>query len=237
MKFLILFTALAVPTLGNVPSFTLNAERSLDGSPSVTVAFPDGYQDTLILNKFYTNEEERLEEEDDTCAYIGHLENEPEACVAMTGCFGQEAVEFSIASTHALDAGTYSWNMDGTVHVIENPLSHDRPSAFVRAEEANEDTEIIEGDEIFMKHQHEEEVLIGMFCWGGWGWGCNSGGSGGRGNSGGNSGGGGGSSNGNCNQKSHTLDYKVNCGRVKSRKNKTSYKTQSSRGKKVIKRK
>ena len=84
MKFLIFVAALAVPVLGEVPSFTLNAERSIDGSPSVTVSFPDGYQDTLILNKFYTNEEERMEGEEDTCAYIGHLANEPEACVAMT---------------------------------------------------------------------------------------------------------------------------------------------------------
>ena len=203
MKFLLLLTALAVPTLGNVPSFTLNAERSLDGSPSVTVAFPDGYQDTLILNKFYTNEEERLEEEDDTCAYIGHLENEPEACVAMTGCFGQEAVEFSIASTHALDAGTYSWNMDGTVHVIENPLSHDQPSAYLRADEGHGKV-VMNGDEEYYEDDHAIEVTISEFCWGGWGWGCNSGGGGGRGNTGG-----GGSSNSNCNQKSHTLDYKV----------------------------
>ena len=184
------------------PSFTLNAERSLDGSPSVTVTFPDGYQDTLILSKFYTNEEERLEEEEDTedtCAYVGHLANEPEACVAMTGCFGQEDVEFSIASSHAADSGTYSWNMDGTVHVIDNPLREDRPSAFLRAEGDKEDKEVINGDEILLEDDHKVEVLFEAFCWNGWGWGCSSGG-------GSNNGGG---SNSNCVQASHTLDYKV----------------------------
>ena len=166
MKFLIFIAALAVPILGEVPTFTLDLERSINRSPSVTVTFPDGYQDTLILSKFYTNEEVKMEGEEDTCAYIGHLANEPEACVAMTGCFGQEDVQFSIFSSHAADSGTYSWNMDGTVHVIENPLREDQPSNYLWAQENEEDTEVI--------------------------------------NSGGAS-----SSYSNCDQKSHTLDYKV----------------------------
>ena len=204
-----------------VPSFTLNAERSLDGSPSVTVAFPDGYQDTLILSKFYTNEEERLEEEEDTCAYIGHLANEPEACVAMTGCFGQEDVEFSIASSHALDSGTYSWNLDGTVHVIDNPLREDRPSVPLRADGDEEDKEVINGDEIFMEKDHAVEVLFEEFCWNGWGWGCSSGGDS-------NTGGG---SSGKCDtQPSHTLEYKVTVVESLIRKSNASYKSYISRG-------
>ena len=34
-----------------LPSFTLNAERSIDGSPSVTITFPNGYTDTLALTQ------------------------------------------------------------------------------------------------------------------------------------------------------------------------------------------
>ena len=97
---------------------------------------------------------EGIEEEEDTCAYVGHLANEPEACVAMTGCFGQEDVEFSIASSHAADSGTYSWNMDGTVHVIDNPLREDRPSVPLRADGDEGDKEVINGDEIFMEKDH-----------------------------------------------------------------------------------
>ena len=244
MKFLLFVIALTVSTNGEllgkqpymtlsesseslsvcillVPSFTLNAERSLDGSPSVTVAFPDGYQDTLILSKFYTNEEERLEEEEDTCAYIGHLANEPEACVAMTGCFGQEDVEFSIASSHALDSGTYSWNLDGTVHVIDNPLREDRPSVPLQAEGDEEDKEVINGDEIFMEKDHAVEVLFEEFCWNGWGWGCSSGGDS-------NTGGG---SSGKCDtQPSHTLEYKVTVVESLIRKSNASYKSYISRG-------
>ena len=100
----------------------MNAERSEDGSPSVSITFPNGYEDTLVLNKFYTNDEEKLEDEDNTCAYIGHLKKDMEACVAMTGCFGQEPVEFSVISDRVEDSGAYVWNLDGTVSVLENPL-------------------------------------------------------------------------------------------------------------------
>jgi len=113
--------------------------------------------------------------------------------------FGQEDVEFSIASSHAVDSGTYSWNMDGTVHIIDNPLREDRPSAFLRAEGDKEDKEVINGDEILLEDDHKVEVLFEAFCWNGWGWGCSSGG-------GSNNGGG---SNSNCVQASHTLDYKL----------------------------
>ena len=40
--------------------------------------------DKLILNKFHANEDDKQNSDPD-CCYIGHLKNEPEACVAMTG--------------------------------------------------------------------------------------------------------------------------------------------------------
>ena len=100
------------------PMFSLNSERSLDNSPRVTITFPDGYQDTLNLRHFYTNEKEKSVEEANTCAYVGHLEREPEACVAMTGCYGEEDVEFSIASKHSVGSGLYKWTLDGHVEII-----------------------------------------------------------------------------------------------------------------------
>ena len=102
------------------PMFSLNSERSLDNSPRVTITFPDGYQDTLNLRHFYTNEKEKSVEEANTCAYVGHLEREPGACVAMTGCYGEEDVEFSIASKHSVGSGLYKWNLDGEVEIIQH---------------------------------------------------------------------------------------------------------------------
>ena len=69
----------------------VSKKRSNDGVPSVSVLFPDGYKDTLILSKFHANDEDRIANEEH-CNYAGHLLNEPEACVAMTGCFGSEDV-------------------------------------------------------------------------------------------------------------------------------------------------
>ena len=40
--------------------------------------------DKLILNKYHANEDDKQNSDPD-CCYIGHLKNEPEACVAMTG--------------------------------------------------------------------------------------------------------------------------------------------------------
>ena len=40
--------------------------------------------DKLILNKYHANEDDEQNSDPD-CCYIGHLKNEPEACVAMTG--------------------------------------------------------------------------------------------------------------------------------------------------------
>ena len=40
--------------------------------------------DKLILSKYHANEDDEQNSDPD-CCYIGHLKNEPEACVAMTG--------------------------------------------------------------------------------------------------------------------------------------------------------
>ena len=76
-------------------------ERSSDRSPRVSVTFPDGYQDNLVLSRFDANDEDRMANKEH-CNFIGHLENEPEACVAMTGCSGSEDVHLTIISKHVM---------------------------------------------------------------------------------------------------------------------------------------
>ena len=105
---------------GSAPIFTLNAERSIDGSPSVTVTFPDGYTDTLALTK-HVGTLSRFEVDLESCNFIGHLTNEPEACVAMTGCPGKEDLQFTILSQHALDSSMYVWKQDGSIEVVAAP--------------------------------------------------------------------------------------------------------------------
>ena len=93
-------------------------ERSFNGAPNVAVTFPDGYKDNLELSIFYGNQEDRMSGIE-RCHYFGHLANEPEACVAMTGCVGSEDVEFTIFSTHANESPMFKWTKDGNVEIIE----------------------------------------------------------------------------------------------------------------------
>ena len=52
------------------------------------------------------------------CVYFGHLANEPEACVAMTGCAGSEDVELTILSTHNEVSHTFKWLKEGDVEIL-----------------------------------------------------------------------------------------------------------------------
>ena len=106
-------------TIDIAPTFTVSKERSYDDAPIVSVAFPDGYKDTLLLRKFHANDEDRIANEEH-CNYAGHLANEPEACVAMTGCFGFEDVHFTILSTHTPESSMFTWTKDGNVETIDS---------------------------------------------------------------------------------------------------------------------
>ena len=74
--------------------------------------------DTLILRKFYGNEEDRMADME-RCHYIGHLAEEPEACVAMTGCIGSEDVELTILSSHATESSTFRWTLEDKVEILK----------------------------------------------------------------------------------------------------------------------
>jgi hypothetical protein len=102
-------------------SFALVEERSVNESPRVTVTFPDGYTDTLVLNRYYSSEKDRMAEAEE-CHFIGHLAKEQDACVAMTGCIGSEDIDFTIMSSHATKSAMFKWSKDGHVEIIESPF-------------------------------------------------------------------------------------------------------------------
>ena len=110
------FTAESKPT----PRFALVEERSSNGVPMVSVTFPDGHEDTLILERHHFLENDRTDQ-GEACNYIGHLKNDPEACVAMTGCPGSDDVEFTILSNHATESPMFKWTKEDTVEIIEHP--------------------------------------------------------------------------------------------------------------------
>merc|ERR1711935_1325928 len=132
------FNILALITLASIakakkiaPTFILVEERNANGVPSVAVTFPDGHSDVLLLDKFYANEEDRMIKGHqgipnvEQCVYFGHLANEPEACVAMTGCPGSEDVEFTILSTHNEVSHTFKWSKEGDVQILSRTDNDD----------------------------------------------------------------------------------------------------------------
>ena len=90
----------------------------------VSITFPDGHDDILILEHHHFSEEDRNAQQ--ACHYIGQLKNDPEACVAMTGCPGSDDVEFTILSNHATESPMFKWTKQDTVEIIEHPylVSH-----------------------------------------------------------------------------------------------------------------
>lgn len=162
--------ALALPNepLCSVPKFQQLEDRSEDGSPIVEITFPNSYTDKLILNRYYLNEEEE-QAGAEHCNYVGHLELDQEACVAMTGCIGTDDVEFTIMSTN-LPESSYKWTKDGEVHVVKNP---DLPSSSLEIPREDHPDDKGKDEAHWNPEQEAVEVKIEAFCWNGWGWGCN----------------------------------------------------------------
>ena len=104
--------------------FSLIGKVSRNSNPKIVVTFPDGYSDTIVLqkHKFDGKFKEQNGDADLDCNYFGHLSNETDACVAMTGCIGSEDVVFSIMSRHAEKSSHFAWSKDGHVQPIELDL-------------------------------------------------------------------------------------------------------------------
>ena len=146
-----------------IPKFTLLEERSENVNPTVMITFPNGHDDKMVLNKYYVNaeEEERIGVAEH-CNFIGHLEQDLDACVAMTGCPGIDDLDFTIMSK-LLPNTSFKWRKDGQVEV--SPISG-LPHV---AHQASEDDNDAHPES---KEQEELEFAIENFCWNGWGWSC-----------------------------------------------------------------
>ena len=110
--------------LDATPTFSLASERSFDGSPKINIVFPNGKSDSMILMISDSDLELREETGIDECRYMGYLEKDPEACLAMTGCPGIEDVHFTILSDDPESSGLFVWRKDGkvetSIHEVTN---------------------------------------------------------------------------------------------------------------------
>ena len=181
--------ASALPSINSrregVPSFSLLEDRSEDGSPNLSVEFADGTTDTIILEKYYANEDDKVQERMsgiEDCNYVGYLKNE-KVCLAMTGCIGSDEFrDFTINSAHAGDFASFRWFANDTVMGIPSFLEREdglKPMGIDPRELRKEyktfeadgmNMTILGNDDLEQTEQLEKEFEIEEFCWGGWGW-------------------------------------------------------------------
>ena len=122
-----------------MPSFTLVEERSTNDSPLVKITFADGSTDNLVLNKY-----ENMEGH-----FIGRLENEPDACVAMVN--HPKHAELTIMSNRVVGSTMYKWHNNGDVELV--------PEVFSNGLERDEVTERDrEDDDSIVVNQEEEDA-------------------------------------------------------------------------------
>ncbi len=58
--------------------------------------------------------------EDSPLQLLGAFESEKSACVAMTGCPGEDVVEITVLSSHNAGYHMYRWLKDGSIEAIED---------------------------------------------------------------------------------------------------------------------
>ena len=105
-----------------LPMITVRKEdRSLYSIPQIAITFPDGHEDELILEKHFPNEQARMENEEH-CNYFGHLKNDPQACVAVTGCYGRDKLDFTIMSDHSLYQNMFVLEKDGQLKAVKRQM-------------------------------------------------------------------------------------------------------------------
>lgn len=166
-----LILCLVAPALGAVtnnagdrglPLFHIVSERTANGAPEMRVSFPNGLSDRLVLQK-YSSAPEDEEEDKDACNFLGHLEQEKSACVAVTGCPGKDKLEITMLSRHNTAGSMFAMNTDGSTTLIENPfkdglarsvaLDIDRDAGWQR-----------DGDEEVNEVQNAAEMQVGASC-------------------------------------------------------------------------
>ena len=104
--------------IASLPTITVKQDRSLYDVPEIAITFPDGRQDELILEKHFPNDEARMENEEH-CNYFGHLKNDLDACVAVTGCYGRDDLEFTIMSEHILGPNMFVLEKNGQLRAVD----------------------------------------------------------------------------------------------------------------------
>ena len=84
---------------------------------NLKLTFDDNtFDDVLILQPFYLNENERVAAEKDKCKFLGNLASDQDASVALTGCLNEEDVQITILSRKIpLQKMFFNLKLDGEI--------------------------------------------------------------------------------------------------------------------------
>ena len=121
-------------------------ERSSNGNPLVQVTFADGSSDFLILSQY-----ENLDHH-----FIGYLEKEPAACVAMVN--HHEHRELTIMSNRMIGSTQYKWKHNGDVELIPEVFSDGKETDAVMSSSQlrkNQDHDVI-----YLEHMMHQNIEI-----------------------------------------------------------------------------
>ena len=118
VTFILLLPCLVAAKPSGLPKITVLEARTLDGIPSIDITFPDGFQDHFVLERHYMTEMDRMTKKMH-CNFIGHLAKDTDACVAVTGCPGEQ-MEFTINSVHAGVNNKMILHKDGQLELVES---------------------------------------------------------------------------------------------------------------------
>ena len=121
MKFaiLLLFPSLLAAQPVGLPKITILNPDSANAIPLIAITFSDGHEDIFNLERHYLSEADRIAKKIN-CNFIGHLENDSEACVAVTGCVGQK-MEFTINTKHS-EHNKFILHVNGNLETVESPF-------------------------------------------------------------------------------------------------------------------
>ena len=130
--------------------------------PDVEVTFKDGETDRFVLNHHVALPFSSTLNHAKTCSYLGHLENEPDARIGLTGCLDESNLErkiyITILSSRSPFQKSFSVDFDGNVSHIQREEGGEEKESYRMIEE------FFEGDEIGDK---EEETIASKVILGG----------------------------------------------------------------------
>ena len=116
--------AIGIAKSDDLPKVHVNkVTRGINGIPSIDITFPDGFQDHLVLERYYMTKEDQMANKTH-CNFIGHLAIDTNACVAVTGCPG-ERMEFTVNSKHAGRGNRFIVHTNGDLEKVESAFRID----------------------------------------------------------------------------------------------------------------